>query len=311
MNTSWHSYPKIYALGHKAISELLLDDVLVEEKIDGSQFSFGRFDGELKFRSKGAVINAEYPEKMFSEAVEVAKSLNLKDGWTYRAEYLKSPKHNTLAYSRVPKSHLILFDINTGEEEYLSYDEKHNEADRIGLEIVPILFSGKLVEASSLLQLLERESVLGGQKIEGFVIKNYKRFGLDKKALMGKYVSEEFKETHGGEWRENNPTNGDIIKRLIVQYRTPARWRKAVQHLQERGLITQSPRDIGELIKECQQDLIDEYTDEIKDALFNHAIKHIQRGVAGGLPDWYKGELLKLQFEPTVSIPVEAGEVTL
>ncbi len=41
LHASWHSYPKIYGLGHKAITELLSDNVMVEEKIDGSQFSFG------------------------------------------------------------------------------------------------------------------------------------------------------------------------------------------------------------------------------------------------------------------------------
>jgi hypothetical protein len=42
--TSWHSYPKLYAMGHRAIADLLLDDVIVQEKVDGSQFSFGLFD---------------------------------------------------------------------------------------------------------------------------------------------------------------------------------------------------------------------------------------------------------------------------
>lgn len=59
--TSWHSYPKVYALGHRALAELLLDEVLVEEKIDGSQFSFGRFGGDLKARSKGCQLNVDYP----------------------------------------------------------------------------------------------------------------------------------------------------------------------------------------------------------------------------------------------------------
>jgi ATP-dependent RNA circularization protein (DNA/RNA ligase family) len=35
------SYPSIYALGHRAIRELFDGPVVVEEKIDGSQFSFG------------------------------------------------------------------------------------------------------------------------------------------------------------------------------------------------------------------------------------------------------------------------------
>jgi hypothetical protein len=39
--SSWHSYSSIYALGHKALAELFMEPVLIEEKVDGSQFSFG------------------------------------------------------------------------------------------------------------------------------------------------------------------------------------------------------------------------------------------------------------------------------
>jgi hypothetical protein len=54
---SWHSYPSIYNLGHRALQDLLTVSVNVEEKVDGSQFSFGiTEEGEIKLRSKGAVI---------------------------------------------------------------------------------------------------------------------------------------------------------------------------------------------------------------------------------------------------------------
>lgn len=296
MNISWHSYPKVFALGHKAISELFLNDVLVEEKIDGSQFSFGKFGDELKVRSHGKVMEATAPEKMFEKAVEVVKNLDLHDGWTYRAEYLQKPKHNALAYDRIPKNHLIIFDINASEEEYLDYEEKRVESERIGLEVVPILYFGKITEPKVLLEFLEKDSILGGQKIEGVVVKNYYRFGEDKKVLMGKYVSEAFKEVHSREWKNSNPSKGDLIQQLILRYKTEARWQKAVQHLREEGKLEQSPRDIGNLLKEVHLDLEKECADEIKEFIYRHAINHIKRGVASGLPEWYKEQLLNLQF---------------
>jgi hypothetical protein len=294
--TSWHSYPKIFALGHRAISELFFDAVLIEEKIDGSQFSFGRFNGELKCKSKGADLNIEYPEKMFSQAVKEAEKLDLTDGWTYRAEYLQKPKHNSLAYNRVPEKHLIIFDINTSEEKYLSYDDKKKEAERIGLEIVPIIYLGKIDNAETLTRFLETDSILGGQKIEGMVIKNYNRFGVDKHVLMGKYVSEKFKEIHRGEWRKSNPTKTDILQFLINKYKTPARWEKAIQHLNERGELTNTPKDIGSLLKEIQTDTENECIDEIKSTLYNNFIANIKRGIVAGFPEYYKERLMKNQF---------------
>ena len=60
----------------------------MEEKVDGSQFSFGRFDGELRVRSKGKEMVVDAPEKMFQRAVDQAKFLPLTDGWTYRGRGL-------------------------------------------------------------------------------------------------------------------------------------------------------------------------------------------------------------------------------
>jgi len=132
---SWHGYPSLYNLGRRAIERLLKVPVNVEEKVDGSQFSFGVTEaGEIKVRSKGAQLNVVAPEKMFARAIDVVKELapSLTPGWTYRAEYLAKSKHNSLMYSRVPVKHLIVFDVCVGEEAYLSYGDKAADAGRIG-----------------------------------------------------------------------------------------------------------------------------------------------------------------------------------
>jgi hypothetical protein len=114
---------------------------------------------------------------------------------------------------------------------------------------------------------------------------------------MGKFVSEAFKEVHAAEWKAANPTRSDIVERLIDTLRTPARWNKAVQHLRERGQIEDSPRDIGLLIREAQEDIEKECMDLISAKLLEWALPNIRRGVIRGLPEWYKDELVKRQFE--------------
>ena len=181
---SWHAYPSVFALGHRAISELFDDAVIVEEKIDGSQFSFGVIAGVLRARSKGQEILLDGPiEGMFERAIEVVRELSplLHPEWTYRAEYLSKPAHNALAYERVPARHLIVFDVNTDHERYLSYEDKATEADRLGLEVVPLLGAGIYSTPGEIAGLLTRQSALGGQLVEGVVVKNYARFGADKK----------------------------------------------------------------------------------------------------------------------------------
>ena len=281
------------------IKDLLLDPVIVEEKLDGSQFSFGVFgpENELKCRSKGAQLNLFAPEKMFIPGIETAKKLAplLVNGWTYRCEYFQKPKHNVLAYGRIPNEHLILIDINIGHEQYLSYEDKAKEGQRIGLETTPLLFEGIVTDPFMMRDFLDRVSVLGGPKIEGVVVKNYKRFTMDGKVQMGKFVSEDFKEVHTGEWREQHPGNKDIVQVLIAKYRSPARWQKAVQHLKEAGKIKNEMSDVQHLFPEVAEDTRKECEQEIKDLLFDWAWKNISRSLTGGLPEWYRGQLLKNQ----------------
>ena len=299
-DTRLHSYSSIYALGHAAAADVLADPVVVEEKIDGSQFSFGLLDGELCCRSKGKQLILDAPEKMFAIAVEQVRELHaergLRPGYTYRAEYLQKPKHNSLCYARVPMRHLILFDVDAGLESYLSPEEKRAEAERLGLELAPVLFVGRIESLDAIKVLLAAESCLGGTAPEGLVIKNYSRFGADKKTLMAKYVTEAFKEVHAGEWKKANPTGHDVIQGLIAQYRSPARWQKAVQHLREAGQLEGSPRDIGPLFREVPADVLKECREEIMATLFAWAWPKVSRGITAGMPQWYKDELAQAAF---------------
>jgi hypothetical protein len=296
---SIHSYSTVFQIGHKMIEGLFSGPVVVEEKVDGSQFSFGLVGGELMCRSKGKQLILDAPEKMFARAVATVREIAplLHPGWIYRGEYLEKPKHNSLAYDRTPDKHIIGFDVCPGLEEYLSADEKRGEFARLGLECVPLLYSGVVDSLAMFNGFLERVSVLGGCKIEGVVVKNYALMTAEKKAAMGKYVSENFKEIHAHEWRQSNPTNTDIVDQLIERYKTPARWQKAVQHLREAGTLDGSPKDIGALMMEVPADIEKECAEEIKDLLYRHFWPKIRRGAAAGLPEWYKQELAKTAFE--------------
>jgi ATP-dependent RNA circularization protein (DNA/RNA ligase family) len=299
-DASWHSYSKIYALGHRATRELMDGPVVVEEKIDGSQFSFGVFGGEVRVRSRGRVFDVQAPDGMFVPVCETILGLAgrglLRDGWTYRGETLQKPRHNALTYGRVPEGHIILFDIETDLCSFLPPDEKKAEADRLGLEVVPTFFEGVIGSQEQLDKFKGIPSCLGGANAEGFVVKAYDKFSPDKKVLMGKWVSEAFKEVHRKTWKMDNPTKYDIIEQIVKTYNTEARWRKAVQHLTEDGKLLGEPKDIAALIKEIQADVKKDAEEEIKQALFDFAWKKINRGIVRGFPEWYKQELMEGLF---------------
>lgn len=297
--TSYHAYPKIYSMGHRAIATLFDGDVHVQEKVDGSQFSFGMFDGVIKCRSRNKQIDVDNPDKMFLKGVQTVQRLEyngvLVNGWTYRGEYLNSPSHNTLEYDRVPEGNIILFDINTGEEAYVSASVLAQEAKVLGLEVVPTVFEGRVSSAVALETLLDRTSILGKSKIEGIVIKNYALFGTDKKCLMGKYVSPAFREKHQEVWKAKNPSQKDVLYNLAQVYKHEGRWDKALQRLRDAGELTGTPKDIGALCREVPADIRAECEDEIKAALFRWAWSTISKTSVAGLAEWYKKLLLETQ----------------
>lgn len=323
--TSWRSYPNIYALGHRAVKDIFSVPTIIEEKVDGSQFSFGLFEDPvaahqgalgdctiLRCKSKSVEINPEIPPAMFKSAVEYVKQIQplLTVGWTYRGEVLSRPKHNVLSYDRTPKHNIILFDINAGEEAYLPYDDIVVEAARLDLEVVPLLAEVPecVADYDLLRKLIDNTvSVLGGQKIEGVVVKPKlgNLFGPDKKLLLGKFVGENFKEVAREVWGPGGTfakaPRKDILAHIGARYATQTRWNKAVQHLRDSGKITDSPKDIEFLMREIPNDVFKEEIDDIKDMLFGFFAKDIRAILTRGVPEWYKNELLKKQFEAEVS----------
>jgi len=295
--TSWHSYPKIWNLGHKQLASLLDGDVVIQEKIDGSYFGFGVYDGQLRWRSKGVEMTSAAD---FAPAVAAIKDVQdqLIPHHMYCGEYLKTPSHNTQVYGRIPNNHIIIFDIKRGDEDYLHPDLAKWEANRIGFEFVPYeIKKGKEVTEATLKEFMERPSTLGGEKKpEGLVIKNYAQFGIDKKVLMGKFVSEAFKESHRAEWKVKNPLQGDVLAAILLAYTTEARWQKALGYLRDANQLSHTPADIGPLVKRIQQDVREECADEIRDILFKWAWPKIERNVVHGVPQWYKEKLLSQQF---------------
>lgn len=296
MEVSSYTKPRLY--GHKELHERGFGEktVLVQEKIDGSQFSFALSEEGVLFRSRGQQLYAgESCDKMFAPAVEYVKSIGHKLvlGWTYRGECVTKPRHNALCYERAASGGVVLYDIEAGAGDFLCQGRVQQQAQSLGLDYAPVLDvlePGQSLSVDRFNELMGTQSVLGG-KMEGVVLKQYGSFFRDGKLLAAKMVTDEFKEVHDKIWKSCNPSRSDVVLSLIEQLRSEARWRKAVQHKREEGSLELTPRDIGLLIKEIQEDIISEEAERIKETLYAHFIGKIKRGVVGGFPEWYKSEL--------------------
>ncbi len=297
MAKTLRSYSKPLALGHRFLDDLFIDEeVVVQVKIDGSQLSWGKRNGKVFARSRNNELVMSLDEGgMFRLGVQTMLELKdlLVDGYTYRGEFLSKPKHNSIKYSRVPTKNIMLFDVDKGDQDYMNPEELKLEAERLGLEST-MSWTISVEELKSkgvttfLDGLLKTECVLGSEYVEGLVIKNYKRINADSKIVMGKYVSEKFKETHTKDWKLRNPNNNDILIKIVEMLKTEARWDKAIQHLAEDGELNFEPQDIPKLMKEVSVDILSDSKEEILEILFKHFWPKISKQLIRGLPEYYK-----------------------
>lgn len=289
------SYPSPKNLGDRHILDLLSSGpVLVQEKVDGSQISFGvNLEGNLMIRSRGGPVAWNTQDKLFAPAVAaiVAVRNRLTPGHVFRGEAVTRPRHNALAYGRVPAGYIALFDHQGSCGAYSAPEALAGWGRELGFDVVPTYFHGALTDLGVVAEWLQKDSFLGGCKIEGVVIKNYALAHAGAEHFAGKVVSEAFKEKRSA--GRPSPLGKDSPETIAEVYRTEARWNKAAQHLREAGVLTDTPADIGKLVKEVQEDVEKEHGAEIRDALYALYRKNLMSTFVKGLPEWYKRRLME------------------
>lgn len=288
-----NSFPKIVQYGSRDGLEALegkdVSEVWVQEKLDGSQFSFcRREDGEIVMSSARARVSPGDGNAMFAPAVETVMSIadRLVPGWVYRAEAFMRPKHNVRAYERMPRGGLILFDVEPRAGMFKA-DATPLVADELGLECAPFLSVPDLTPFSLDTLIDTVPSVLGG-RMEGVVLKAYQSRNKWGYVPMVKYVDKQFKEV-----RWDKPPKQDFLLTLAERYGTEARYQKAVLHLREQGKIQGDMPDIGPLMKEVAADLEAEEGDAIRQEILAHYYPLAIRSIRAALPEWYRGELIR------------------
>src|SRR5690349_21686709 len=130
------AYQKIQQIYNKEVKDIFHGDVVVEEKLDGSQFRI-EIDPDGAIRCGSHHQELGLIDSMFKRGVDAA----LKQFEGYKpelptfiyCEYFGKQKQNTVAYKRVPDNHLVIFDIKMGDK-WLRPEDKALFAVRFGLE---------------------------------------------------------------------------------------------------------------------------------------------------------------------------------
>lgn len=292
-----NSYPKIRQTYDRDSKYLLGKDVIIEEKIDGSQGTIAVLDSGIKYFSKNTQIDKNSPHNLFKSWVVNTCALKLPVNYVIRGEVISNKRHNVITYDRVPKYNFVIFDVavidESGNLKYLNRSEKEEFAATYGFEIVPCYYSGVLNSFDELNQYLNNKSILGDVPIEGVVAKHYSETG-DIQTV--KLVSSEYREVK--KVKSSPQESKFIIDQIIEALSTPARYHKSIQHtLESEGLKFQMS-DVPSLIRNLDADVREEDTDVIKEMLYTHFISGIKKGVISGMAEFYK-EYLKNRGDGT------------
>lgn len=301
-------FPKVLGLGQPLLAEIFNDPVDLTEKIDGSQCRIHLTENFCGCGSKNVGIA---DEKAFAIAHEQTQRIWNEKVWrtfgddiTLFTEFLSKEKHNVLAYNRVPKNNLYLFGCISNNK-HLKTEELIELANELQIEPPYIMAHQiKVNGPEDINKYLETESILGGNRVEGTVIRNlYKSYppllvstmAFADYPLVGKLVRNDFKERLNKEWGTKKKKELPINK-VTTEFLTEARFNKSVQHLTDENKINYEMKDLKELIPEFYKDLLDEEKDEIIKLAMEDFWRHLKKKCDVFVVNSWKDHLIKKQF---------------
>ncbi len=293
------SYAKVLQFGTLGTDLLFDGDVVIEEKLDGSQIRWG-IDSEGNFRcgTHRTEMYAGAEPKDFALAVAHLRTalptLQGGKGIWFFGECVVRLHHNALTYASTPLHNVMLFDIldtNGDAATWYDLDTVTDWVDALGIA-PPVAYHSGPSSVEHAKSFLGRESHWGGGPAEGIVCKNYGQkicLGGHVMPLFCKLVRAEFKEVN----KDEHPKRADTIETLLNSYCTEARWRKAVQRMRDEGTLQNAPQDIGPLLRVIQEDLQEEESEGLAKRLFEMYHHDWLRAATRGFPEWWKAELAK------------------
>lgn len=251
-------YPKIRRLGHEKTKGILDDPsdfVVIQEKVDGSNFRFWLEDGEIRFGSRRVDYVDEKNYEEWARAIEYIKSKvkpgDLLEDFVYVGEFIR-PHTVNYDFDNVPP--FVGFDvINRWTGDVVHYLISYAEFDNLGLPFVNTYFTGLAGHITDELieELKKRESAYGAEMQEGVVLKNYTK-KIFAKSVNPEFL-EDFKKKFGDKVKPKMTPEMKVIERFI----TPARVNKVIVRIYEdRGRV--SAEDIPQILRDTVNDVLEE-----------------------------------------------------
>jgi RNA ligase len=273
------------------------DRIIIQEKVDGSQFTVVRQGIEVMYFNKHKKKDPRGNPFRNSWLYLQGKTHFLKEGLSYHGEAMQAKRANTVVYERCP--FWVIYEIVRQDGTILTPEEMEEVLAGTPFETTQILYDSKrdgppeniqgvVDDILARIESGEIKSSLGGQP-EGIVLKvlNRKQRGKIVTSRF-KFVRHEFKEAN--QTKKNRlpeVSDEDFIQELGDIYNTDARLQKGVQHMKEDGTWKDNiDKNIHGMVDELDKDLLDEEMEEIKTMLFIRFWPAISKAARGNLREF-------------------------
>ncbi len=195
-------YQHVERLGHDDVSGLLDGAVVVQEKLDGANFTVAKHpDKGLILASRNNVISVGgHPSTGFNGAIEyvldhpgITGLFDVHPDWVLRGEWLT---RHTINYDATRMKKFYVFDVQDGEGKYIPISQYAAVMELREIPFLPVIAQYNNPTLDLLQQLTQGPGLYGAAQKEGVVVKRYDFVNKWGRTTWGKLVSADFREAN-------------------------------------------------------------------------------------------------------------------
>lgn len=276
-------YMSVVRLGHKTTENVLQpgDPIIIQEKLDGANGSFKLEEGEIVAFSRNERLTEQNNLQGFYEWTQTLDAKQLRSDVVYFGEWLTKHKIN---YGDLTKQ-FFLFDVyDIEKEKYIHFTEVKKEAERLGLNLIPVFYEGEYQSLEHLESFIG-QTALGVKKGEGIVVKNVDYQDVYGKQLFVKLVIDAFKEVQRiKKPRDPNFQSAEI--EAVQSVLTRARVEKWIYKLIDEGVLQANfgMQDMAMILKRITPRIVDDIVQEEGEQIASFDLKEIRKVIGKQLP---------------------------
>lgn len=276
-------YMSVVRQGHKTTEGVLQagDPIVIQEKLDGANGSFKLEAGQIVAFSRNERLTAENHLQGFYDWTQTLDASLLRADVVYFGEWLTKHKIN---YGELTKQ-FFLFDLyDVEQEKYLHVAEVKQEAERLGLRLIPVFYEGEYQSIEHLESFIG-QTALGAKTGEGIVVKNVAYQDVYGKQLFIKLVIDAFKEVQRVK-KPKDPNFQSSEIEAVKSVLTKARVEKWIYKLVDEGRLHADfgMQDMALLLKQLGQRIVEDVVQEEGDQLASFDLKDVRKIIGKQLP---------------------------